>query len=205
MADHDEFRFCGNPDYMGASGSCKWHQKEITWTITGQVPGISPPQLKDAYELAWSYWAEVCDLKPRYVSSTSQAMVVMDSGRIDGPGKTLAWSEMPCGRVNSLDQKYDTTEKWIIAENPRNGIDMVRVAAHEIGHAIGIPHISNGNLMAPTYNRNVRKPQAGDIDEAVFRYGKPKVDPVDPKPKPNPWSEILAKFIEAILKWLRGN
>jgi len=206
--NYDGMQICGVSNLLGAGENCKWREKTVTWTVVGQLPNVSASDLVEAYKLAWSYWENVCDIKAQYVQSASQAMVVMGSGRIDGSGKVLAWSEMPCGNhPNQLKQKYDTTENWVIRDRPpRNRIDIVRVACHEIGHVIGIPHIGVGNLMAPTYSQRIRDPQAGDISEAVGRYGRPLPTP-EPEPTPDPtpepdggfsWWGLLFKILVAI-------
>lgn len=178
------FKFCALPDQMPLQDRlCKWDRPDVRWTITGVVPGFSYEQLKAAYELAWSWWAEVCVLRPEYVGPTQQADVLMGAGVIDRPGQVLAWSEMPCGTTGPLRQMYDTSESWINSAEPGNKIDLVRVACHEIGHALGVPHIESGNLMAPTYSTRIRKPQPGDVREAVARYGQPTPSsPVPPSP-----------------------
>jgi hypothetical protein len=166
---------------------CKWPSPNVRWTIIG-IPGtLAFEAVKAAYTLAWSQWADVCVLRPEYVGPTQPADVLMGAGLIDQPGQVLAWSEMPCGAHGPLRQMFDTAENWTIAENPvGNSIDLVRVACHEIGHALGIPHITDGNLMAPIYSPSIRKPKAGDILEAVQRYGRPQPPgpPAPPVPLP---------------------
>lgn len=221
--DYDGMPFCGTPTVFGASASnCKWNTNKITWTVTGYVPGLSPEQIIDAYKTAFSYWEEVCNIHATYTTDPSQAMVVMGAGKIDGPNGTLAWSEMPCGNARKLNQKYDTGESWCVSEQPSSCLDLVRVACHEIGHALGIQHISNGNLLAPTYSNRIRRPQLGDIAEAQARYGKPQPlpqppddsgppevpdDPTDPTPTPVPvpvpgfdWWGLIKKILEALIK-----
>lgn len=195
-------RFCGLPDVMSIQSVeqlCKWPQKRLTWTITGSLPGILSDRLQAAYSLAWSYWSAVCAIEPQYVGeNVTSANVLMGTGAIDGGMGTLAWSQLPC-QVNTtqLQQLYDNKEQWVIAEGMTQGgqIDLVRVAAHEIGHVLGLPHIAAGNLLAPIYSPVVRKPQAGDIAEAVRRYG-PAVGippPIDPE-------EIIVTFSQPITK-----
>lgn len=189
--NYDGQTICGVDDRLGSTGRmCKWNTTVVSWHVSFVLPGISDLDVKGAFETAFSYWAEVCGIVPRYASTPSAVNIVAGSGGIDGPSGTLAWSEMPCGNAQRLAQKYDDGEAWVIASNPPpTKIDLVRVACHEIGHAIGIPHIGSGNLMQPTYDRNIRMPQVGDRAEAVARYGvknNPKPDPGEPTAPP--WS-----------------
>jgi hypothetical protein len=188
--DHDGQLICAVPADVLAiaeAQTCRWPMKRITWTVTGRLPGLSDQELIDAYAEAWKSWAAICDIQPEYTTNARTANVLMGSGRIDGPSGTLAWSELPCsaGSSSTLQQKYDTGENWIVAANPRGGIDIVRVAAHEVGHVLGLPHIASGNLLQPMYSTSIRRPQAGDIAEAVRRYGRPIASPT-PTPTPTP-------------------
>lgn len=181
-------RMCQLPDVMPLEERlCKWPMVSVTWSVTGSVGTFSQQDYLAAVNEAFKYWTDICGLKTTYSANSRTANIVMASGRIDRPGGTLAWSELPCGAspTTQLKQMYDTSESWVIAEDPApNQIDFVRVAAHEIGHAIGLPHIANGNLLAPMYNPRVRRPQAGDIQEAVSRYGPSTSTPLPPVPPP---------------------
>lgn len=185
-----EWRFCGVPDNfrLGAQQDCSWSRKvadDLTWTITGWLDEFSREKLRAIYTEAWKYWSDVCNITPRYVSQVNQAWVRMGSGHIDNSAGTLAWSELPCGSDRALTQKYDTGEHWVDSDRPtRNTIDLVRVAAHEIGHVIGLNHGAEGTLLAPTYSTRIRKPQAGDIARVQKIYGKPKTKPADPPTQP---------------------
>lgn len=199
----DEILICQLPPAPPARAQvCKWPGKEITWSIEGEVPPFNRSQLRDIYQKAWTIWERVCGIRSRYVES--DAMVKMGSGRIDGPSNVLAWSEMPCDvNVRSVLQRFDTTERWTDSENPSSGtIDLVTVACHELGHAIGIPHIESGNILYAAYMGAKRVAGPGDIRESVLRYG-----PAIPAPGPDPDPAIPAwfvSFLRAISAWLAG-
>lgn len=213
-------RFCGlpdRPDGAQAQGQlCKWLDHDITWTwIGGGSLGHAQDAVEDAFREAWARWARVCGIRPQQVATPAQADVVMGAGigREAGPSGTLAWSEMPCSSSDrQLQQRYDTQEQWTIdgtSQSPR-GIDLVRVACHEIGHAIGLPHQPAGNLMAPTYSRTVHSPQQYEIGlvSASRMYGPavsapqpPQPPPGDPGPAPGGGAVPPADLPEVTVRW----
>ena len=164
---------------------CKWPDANVTWHAAGALNGIGAADFKAAAEEAFGYWAAVCGIRPAYTANDRTANILMHSANLGGPGGTLADSMLPCGLTannKQMEQRYDG-ENWAIGETVPNGkIDLVRVICHELGHAIGSDHISAGNLLAPTYNPRVRRPQSGDVAEMVKRYGPPVVAPPTPPP-----------------------
>jgi hypothetical protein len=171
-----ERRRCGLPDFNFSAGDrvCKWPHRDIKYYADIKLPGISDEQAKQAYDIAFAQWAAVCNIEPVPVDSHTKANIYARSGvgkknGLDNRGGTLAWSELPCDVHENiqLDQMYDEAEAW--------SFNMaVAVICHEVGHALGLPHLANGNLMAPYYDPNVTAPQEGDIREIVDLYGKRK-------------------------------
>lgn len=184
-------RICKGPERMTGSQVCKWGKHDLKWHFSGRLPGLSDDEAKEAFRLATKYWEAVCDLRFQYVSQPGAADLLLQAGAIDTAGGTLAWQELPCGRDSQKDGMYDTRDTWTAAESPQRGrIDLVRVAAHELGHGIGIPHIASGNLLQPTYDLRIRRPQSGDIKEAQKRYGAPKDQPDPTEPPIDPGDGI---------------
>lgn len=186
-------RFCGLPDVMPLAAEInRWPNPKIYWGFAEKWP-VDMATVQAAIEWACRQWELVCGVEFIYCDQSfppeSQSRMLIECKRIDGPGGTLAWSELANNKSGQKTQRYDAGESaWVNSESPRQfEIDLARVACHEIGHFIGIPHIRAGNLLQPTYDVRIRTPQAGDIQEAQSRYGPPKKvtpPPADPPPSP---------------------
>ncbi len=167
-------RFCSLPDnlVMFAANNA-WRKRALRWSLLNPVPGMTEAQALAAYAQAYKNWAEVCGLDFSYTATAREADIRKEVGRIDGKGRTLAWSELANGSDQPLRQMYDSGEDWL-------GNDLLLItAAHEIGHALGIGHSNDSNaLMYPSLNTKTKgKPQSWDVAEAVSRYGKPNLPP----------------------------
>lgn len=200
-------RFCGHPDVLGmehATTPCKWAHKNIRWTLTGILSGFEEPVFRRAYQTAWARWSEICAIQPEYTESIAGANVIIGFGAIDGGLGTLAWSELPCGAPRQLRQLYDHNENWVITDGATSGrqIDLTRVACHEIGHVLGIPHLKDGNLMGAMYSSAIWKPQADDITEGVRRYGSVVPLPPPPPPPLPPSEDVIVAFPHPVTRIL---
>jgi hypothetical protein len=176
-------------------GACVW---PFPTNSDGRVPvrvyakgRLGQVDIEEAADSANKGWNNVCGIHMHMHANPRTAHIRMTTGSIDGPSGTLGWSELPCGfsaeQWKQVTQKYDVDERWVIAINPPSDrIDAVRVVMHELGHGIGISHISDGNLMAPMYSDAIYLPQRGDTMEAIYRYGSvpsahdPVPDPIPP-------------------------
>lgn len=146
------------------TGKCKWGKTEITYFEDMNFAGFSREDVKALYDEAWKAWAKVANIKPRRIDSESGANVVAREAVL---GFALGWSDLPCGVSNDaqLSQKYKSNRRWGIK-------DLLEVMTHEIGHAIGLPHIRGGIMSASDMGFN--GPQLVDVKAIQERYGPPE-------------------------------
>jgi hypothetical protein len=85
---------------------------------------------------------------------------------------------------------FDDDERWVDSET--QNVDLLTVAAHEIGHTLGLAHSSDPNaLMYPSYSGPYRRLGEDDIAgiQAIYGVGSapepaPEVPPQDATPPP---------------------
>lgn len=181
---------CGMPDLIG--NECQWPHKDITYRSVLTLPGLSAEQAIAAADEAAAQINAVCGAKLRRVDAAANIMARSGRGQadgLDGRSGTLGYAYRPCGKkeTGSVNVVFDADENW-------NYSMAVAVICHEFGHAVGLPHLPNGNLMQPYYSAGITKLQAGDIAELVKRYGQPVATPT---PAPDP-GEVRTKVTVTI-------
>ncbi len=182
---------CGNHDSQNL-GESSWGIREVTWGVESWVTGLSQEVQIALLTQAFASWAKVCNLTFRRVD-VNKANIVIGTGRgsrsnFDGPNGTLAWAYLPSGRgfTGRLQMRFDLDETWI--DNPRlRGILFLNVATHEIGHTLGLSHITkSAQLMNAYYSPPIFEPQQWDIADVVSLYGPAVATPTTPTTPTNP-------------------
>jgi hypothetical protein len=136
---------------------------------------------------AWSAVANisfslVTDDGAAYNAPTTSGDIRIGMHYFDGSGSTLAHAYYPpytgvTGPTMYGDIHFDTAETWKIGFGG-SGFDIFTVAAHEIGHAIGLAHTTvPSSLLNAFYSEAFSGLQADDIAGAQYLYGATVPEP----------------------------
>uniref|UniRef100_K7DE67 Stromelysin-1 n=1 Tax=Pan troglodytes TaxID=9598 RepID=K7DE67_PANTR len=182
---------CGVPDvghFRTFPGIPKWRKTHLTYRIVNYTPDLPKDAVDSAVEKALKVWEEVTPLTfSRLYEGEADIMIsfaVKEHGdfySFDGPGHSLAHAYPP-GPGLYGDIHFDDDEKWT---EDASGTNLFLVAAHELGHSLGLFHSANTEaLMYPLYHSltdltRFRLSQ-DDINGIQSLYGPPPDSPETP-------------------------
>lgn len=140
-------------------------------------------QIQDAFN-AWSAVAnitftQITDDGAAFNAATTSGDIRLGGHAFDGAGGILAHGFFPPvnGATAAGDIHFDTADAWKTSFGG-GGFSIFQVAAHEIGHALGLDHTAvPSSLMNPFYTEAFSGPQADDIAGARFIYGSNVPEP----------------------------
>nr|XP_004052085.3 stromelysin-2 [Gorilla gorilla gorilla] len=213
---------CGVPDvghFSSFPGMPKWRKTHLTYRIVNYTPDLPRDAVDSAIEKALKVWEDVTPLTfSRMYEGEADIMIsfaVKEHGDFypfDGPGHSLAHAYPP-GPGLYGDIHFDDDEKWT---EDASGTNLFLVAAHELGHSLGLFHSANTEaLMYPLYNSFTELAQfrlsQDDVNGIQSLYGPPPAsteEPLVPTKSVPSGSEMPAKCDPALsfdaISTLRG-
>lgn len=183
---------CGCPDNglivrrSGALGEFvaqgnKWSSMALRFGFVEFTPDLTEAQVRSAITTALGYWSAVTPLTFAEIPNASNPEIRIrfvggdhgDGSPFDAGGGVLAHAFYPPPNGGDIagDTHFDEAETWS-TNLPPTGIDLITVAAHEFGHALGLAHSTVSDaLMYPYYGGPHRFLHQDDIDGIQSIYG----------------------------------
>src|SRR5687767_7732367 len=178
----------------------KWDKLDIAYFFINDTDKLQGDSELEVVRQAFDLWAQQSSLTFTEVSSEAEADLSIgwasgnhgDGDPFDGPGDILAHATFP----NPYNDRqvflhFDDDERWVNSDS--NDVDLLTVAAHEIGHTLGLAHSDDPRaLMYPSYSGPRRSLGADDVAGVQALYGvasapqpAPEVPPQGATPPPS--------------------
>lgn len=198
------------PPAMGTGATVTWSIMSAGVTtdagVSVSLDSIMPVGYFDVIQAAFDAWSAVANITFSYVidngvafnAGGTSADIRIGAHLFDGPSGTLAHGYYPPSNGTSAagDIHFDSSETWKIGFGG-GGFDVFQVAAHEIGHAIGLNHTAvPASLMNAFYTEDFSGLQADDIAGAQFIYGAPIE-----VPEASSWAAGLMLIVGGLGAW----
>ncbi|KAK2179697.1 hypothetical protein NP493_477g03036 [Ridgeia piscesae] len=165
----------------------KWPKHDLKYRVVNYSPDLYWGTQRDTFRKAFDKWSQVTPLNFRAVETPDQDIEIKfaagnhgDGSRnsFDGPGGVLAHAYYP----EVGDTHFDEDETW--TDETSEGTNLLNVATHELGHALGLGHSNVPHaVMAPYYQGYdpYFKLQDDDIRAIQSLYGS-RQDRTEPTP-----------------------
>ncbi|AWP17888.1 putative matrix metalloproteinase-21 [Scophthalmus maximus] len=143
---------------VGETGYMAFSKKVLRWRLIGEgySSQLSVEEQRFIFRQAFRMWSEVSPLE--FVEDTRSPLEDVDIRLGFGTGRHLGCNQRFDGTGQEFahawflgDIHFDDDEHFT-GPNAGSGISLLKVAVHEIGHVLGLPHIYRpGSIMQPSY------------------------------------------------------
>ncbi|XP_041664924.1 collagenase 3-like [Cheilinus undulatus] len=185
---------CGVPDvslYVHFSGRPKWEKKLLSYRITRYTPDLTQETVDATIAQAFQLYSDIVPLDFRQIHIGTADIEIFfaakehgDGDPFDGKSGVLAHATRPRKGQGGF-AHFDEDETWTVTDKD---INLLLVAAHEFGHALGLAHSKERSaLMYPTYlyvNTTGYKLPDDDRRGIQALYGRRKPEPEKPTEDP---------------------
>ncbi|XP_029953954.1 matrix metallopeptidase-21 [Salarias fasciatus] len=140
------------------SGFMAFSKEVLRWRLIGEgySSQLTVEEQRYIFRLAFRMWSEVSPLE--FVEDTRSPLEDVDIKLGFGTGRHLGCNQRFDGTGQEFahawflgDIHFDDDEHFT-GPNAGSGISLLKVAVHEIGHVLGLPHIYRpGSIMQPSY------------------------------------------------------
>ena len=196
-----EYRYDDLPNRVNESSAISeyraistWDKLDITYTFVNGTNQLEGDGERDLIRRAFALWADQTELTFSEVAGNAADIVIGwavgdhgDGDPFDGPGDILAHASFPNPYDNSqVFLHFDDDERWV--DSDTRNVDLLTVAAHEIGHTLGLAHSNDPDaLMFPNYSGPRRFLSDDDIAGVQSLYG------VGSAPEPAPENRVTGR------------
>ncbi|XP_028287731.1 matrix metallopeptidase-21 [Parambassis ranga] len=143
---------------LSETGYMAFSKTVLKWRLIGEgySSQLTIEDQRYIFRLAFRMWSEVSPLE--FVEDTQSPLEDVDIKLGFGTGRHLGCNQKFDGTGQEFahawflgDIHFDDDEHFT-APNTGSGISLLKVAVHEIGHVLGLPHIYRaGSIMQPSY------------------------------------------------------
>jgi len=171
------------PDYVIQGNS--WNHRILTYWFSNGTADITGTEERTAVRTALDLWQNQTDIKFLEVCDSVHADIIFRWGQknhgcgfpFDNTDGVLAHAFAPPPNGNLAgDVHFDDIETWTTAtrSGPSQPIDLITIAAHEIGHALGLQHSSVSTALMNAYYSGSHKYLDQDDNKGKRRERAPE-------------------------------
>ncbi|XP_029197990.2 matrix metalloproteinase-21-like [Acropora millepora] len=152
----------------------RWLRLPITWNLRSgwyDVPSNLRHGIRDTLALAFKVWADVSAVRFQY---KARPPVDIEISFVPAKPWYIAWAYPPKSGFHSGDIYFNRNSGWTLSRGQSYDRYIYTVAAHEIGHSIGLSHSRDQQSIMVWYYKHVPVPvlSNSDISAVQSLYGK---------------------------------